>query len=172
MEALPIRKQMRLREYDYSQNGAYFITICTAKREWVFGAIDDGTMILSDNGIVADNEIKKLSTHYLNVQITNHVVMPNHVHLIVAIMDVKATGAASGAPTVGNIIRGYKSGVSRLVGCSIWQRNYHDHIIRNEQDYIQIAQYIETNPINWKNDTFIASPYCTIHRNQSHQLEE
>jgi len=67
--------------------------ICTAKREWVFGAIDDGTMRLSGNGIIADNEIKKLYTHYSIVQIANHVVMPNHVHPIVAIMGVKATGS-------------------------------------------------------------------------------
>jgi len=153
MHELPKRKLNRLHNYDYTQSGAYFVTICTKDMKWLFGSINGGTMTLNDNGIIADNELQKISTHFDNVEISNYVVMPNHVHLIVVIMP---TGAASGAPTmpIGNIIRGYKSGVSRLIGVSPWQRNYHDHVIRNQEEYIRIDEYIENNPNRWHEDRY------------------
>jgi len=153
MQDLPKRKLNRLHNYDYAQIGAYFVTICTKDMKWLFGSIDGGTMTLNDNGIIVNNELHKISTHFNNVEISNYVVMPNHVHLIVVII---SAGAASGAPTmtIGNIIRGYKSGVSRLIGFSPWQRNYHDHVIRNQEDYKRIAEYIENNPARWAEDRY------------------
>jgi len=153
MKDLPKRKLNRLHNYDYTQTGAYFVTICTKDMKWLFGNIDDGTMTLNDNGSIADNELMKIPSHFTGVKLCNHIVMPNHVHLIIVIA---ATDAASGAPTVtiGNIIRGYKAGVSRLVGFSPWQRNYHDHVIRNQEDYNRIAEYIENNPARWAEDRY------------------
>jgi len=158
MNKLPVRKSNRLKKYNYSQCGAYFITICTKNKELLFGEISAGKMMLNECGIIVDNEINNISSHYDYIEICHHVVMPNHVHLIIEIC--ATAGAASGAPTdenpkaIGNVVRGYKSGISRLIGFSPWQRNYHDHIIRNEQEYIRIAEYIETNPEKWQYDKF------------------
>jgi len=153
MQDLPKRKINRLQNYDYAQTGAYFVTICTKDTKWLFGSIDGGTMTLNKNGIIAESEMLKISSHFNYVDISNYVVMPNHVHLIVVIMPA---GAASGAPTmtIGSIIRGYKSGVSRLMGFSPWQRNYHDHVIRNQEDYNRIAEYIGNNPARWAEDRY------------------
>jgi len=171
--------------------------------KWLFGSIDGGTMTLNDNGIIAESEILKISSHFNDVEISNFVIMPNHVHLIVVIAATGAvngaptmTGATSGAPTlkgavngaptlagatsdvttlagatsgaptmtgavngaptltIGNIVRGYKAGVSRLIGYSPWQRNYHDHVIRNQEDYNRIAEYIGNNPARWAEDRY------------------
>jgi len=159
MKNLPKRKPIRLEGYDYSQNGCYFITICTKKRECLFGDVDDGKMRLNECGEIAELEILKIPDHYIGIEIRYFVVMPNHVHLIVEIGGDNAVGAgaASGAPThitIGNIVRGYKSGASHSMGYSPWQRNYHDHIIRNDASYLRIAAYIDSNPICWREDRF------------------
>ena len=156
------RKSVRLKGYDYSQNGCYFITICTKNRQCLFVDIVDETMQLNEYGEIAESEILKIPSHYTNVKPSSFVVMPNHVHLIIAVFDdnCRQTGAASGAPTeetritIGNVIRGYKSGVSRKIGYSPWQRNYHDNIIRNDESYQTIATYIDNNPKLWSEDRF------------------
>ena len=173
------RKPNRLSGYDYSKNGKYFITICTHKRELLLGGIVENIMILNEYGKIVQSEIERIPTHYENISIDIFVVMPNHVHCIVSLVgdalarpitptitetsgaaitetsDVAGIlGAASGAPTIGNVIRGFKSGVSRKCGFSIWQRNYHDHIIRNEKAYTNIYEYIINNPAKWKDDCF------------------
>ena len=159
MGELPKRKSNRLVNYDYAQNGAYFVTICTKGKESVFGNIDDGKMTLSNVGLIADSELQKAASHFNDVVINNYVVMPNHVHLIIVIMGTGTgmpAGEASGASTitVGNIIRGYKSGVSRITGFSPWQKSFHDHVIRNQEDYNRIAEYIENNTARWAEDRY------------------
>jgi REP element-mobilizing transposase RayT len=151
------RRSIRLKGYDYSQNGCYFITIGTRNREYLFDDIARGIMKLNEYGTIAENEIIQISSRYENIETPCFTVMPNHVHLIIVISDNNwvQTGAASGAPTtIGNIVRGYKSGVSRINGFSTWRRNYHDHIIRNEESFQRIAQYIEKNPMLWIDDCF------------------
>jgi len=173
LEAHSQRKSVRLKGYDYAQSGYYFITICTRNRELLFGKIDDGEMILSSNGIIANCEASRVASHYHGIEIHNYVIMPNHVHLMIAVarlavvgaplaapvaQDMSAVsltgdaGAASGAPTIGNIIRGYKSGVSRLAGFSLWQRNYYEHIVRNDKECNSINEYINMNPLLWEAD--------------------
>lgn len=166
MTDLPKRKPMRLRGYDYSQNGYYFITICTKDRKLLFGDIVDGKMILNEYGNVVNDEITGLHNHYDTVCVDKYVIMPNHIHMILTITALSVgaplaapesninhtVGAASGAPTMGNIVRGLKSGISRKCGFNVWQRNYHDHIIRNHKEYENICNYIETNPLQWETD--------------------
>jgi len=162
---LPKRKNIRLKYYNYAENGYYFVTICTKNKECCFGEITSGKMLLSDYGKNAYNEIVSLKNHYQNIEIDKFVIMPNHIHCIIivgtehetsdAATDAgRNTGAASGAPTVGNIVRGYKSGVSRKCGFSVWQRGYYEHIIRNEKDYQEIYGYIENNPAKWCDDNY------------------
>ena len=182
MKDLRQRKNIRLQEYDYSQPGHYFITICTKERIFLFGDIANYTMFFREYGKIAAVELINISSHYDNVKIDKFVIMPNHVHMIINLSEftgVKNVGAplaapddtdidnkinnnvknttteagrASAPPTIGNIVRGYKSGVSRNIGFNIWQRNYHDHIIRNEKSYKEIYKYIENNPIQWELD--------------------
>jgi len=185
------RKPNRLKNYDYSQNGAYFITICSKDRHHLFGEIvtpqeneqtpvgdglarpapvytqlsDYGNVVvgdglahpaytqLSDYGNIVEIELKKIASHYTNVQIDKYVIMPNHVHMIIVVDGVK-TGWASPSPTLGNIVGGFKSGVSKRIGFSPWQRSFHDHIIRSQEDYAKIWQYIDENPIRWEEDCF------------------
>jgi len=159
----PIRKPNRLHNFDYTQTGAYFVTICTKDKDKSFGSINDGAMVLNHIGIIAESELMKIPSHFEDVEICNHIVMPNHVHFIAVITTASASsgahaittaGASSRAPTIGKIVRGYKAGVSRLVGFSPWQRNYHDHVIRNQEDYIRIAEYIVNNPARWVEDRY------------------
>jgi len=166
---LPKRKPTRLKSYNYGQNGYYFITICTKDRKYLFGKIINGIMTLNEYGKIAKNEINDMPKHYKNIVVDNFVIMPNHIHIILIIVgaplaapDVntpKSTnditekaGAASGAPTIGNIVRELKSGISKKCRFPIWQRNYHDHIIRDQEDYKKIYNYIENNPLQWELD--------------------
>ena len=158
MNELPKRKQIRLKDYNYSQNGYYYITICAKDKKPLFGKIESGEMKLNHYGKIALDEMMDIQTHYQNVKIDKFVIMPNHVHCIIII---DGAGAASGAPTamgenpvLGNIVRGYKSAVSRKCKNSIWQRSYYEHIIRNETDYLEIYKYIEENPIKWEKDSY------------------
>ena len=161
---LPKRKHTRIKGYDYSQNGSYFVTICTRNHVPYFGKIPVGEGLAppaneaiqyTKYGNIAKNELISLSSRYECVSIENFVVMPNHVHAIIVISnDIAQTVRASPAPTLSHIIGGYKSGVSRLSGFSVWQRSYHDHVIRNDVDFAEIADYITNNPLKWSLDRF------------------
>ncbi len=158
LNELPKRKQIRLKYYDYSHNGYYFVTICTKEKKNVFGKIISGKLVLNNFGKIAFNEMQSVNAHYRNVEIDKFVIMPNHLHCIIIIGE---TGAASGAPTVnggkptlGDIVRGYKSAVSRKCKFSIWQRGYYEHIIRNDNDYIEVYKYIDENPMKWEYDKY------------------
>ena len=159
MMELPIRKPNRLQGYDYSQNGAYFVTICAKDRHELFGAVVVGADIirpqLSDIGMIVENAISKISQIYHTVVIDCYVIMPNHIHIIIVITN-NDDGRMISAPTttLSNIIGYFKQNVSRTIGFSPWQKSFHDHIIRNEKEYQKIAEYIENNPINWKDDCF------------------
>lgn len=144
------RKSPRIPNYDYSLNGYYFVTICTHDKECLFGTPEK----MNDFGSIAQRDLYAIESHYENVRIDKCVVMPNHIHAIIVI---------EGAITcdLNTIIGQYKSGVTRKIrefdpNRIVWQRSYHDHIIRNEKQYIKIWEYIENNPLKWEMDCF----YC------------
>ena len=175
------RKSIRLKGYDYSQAGLYFITICVQDRKCLLGEIENDEMILNDFGTIAFQQWEKLRDRFTNMELDVFQIMPNHMHGIIMLTDTVAgatlavalqTGAgASPAPTgitgtVGDIVGAYKSLVAN--GCleifkqknpdemmgKLWQRNYHEHIIRNELSYQRIAEFIINNPKKWNDDKF------------------
>ncbi|WP_343523127.1 transposase [Pedobacter sp.] len=168
------RRSIRLKGYDYSKAGAYFITICCEDRLHRFGKIVDDKMILNESGKIAYNEWISLSDRFSNFELDVFQIMPNHMHGIIILSDVGATLAvakeednratARVAPTIANIIGAYKSIVSnaclqlfkshnKIMG-KLWQRNYYEHIIRNERAYQNISNYIINNPSKWDKDKF------------------
>lgn len=151
----PQRKSPRLPNYDYSQSGVYFVTICTHEKQHYFGHIADTTMHLSDAGQIANNRISLIHDSYDNVTINDYIVMPNHVHMILFLAD-----SHDKKPSLSNIVGGYKSGVSRVIRqqlnftSTLWQPRFHDHIIRNERDLNRIREYVQQNPARWQADRF------------------
>ncbi len=192
---LPVRnrRSVRLRGYDYSQAGAYFITICAQNRHCLFGRITEGAMVLNDaGGAVADCWFQ-IPDHFPNVELDEWVVMPNHIHGIVIVgannyspvqlnhdspLQKHPTGTAR---TIGSMVRGFKIGVTkwyrqRSVSSKIWQRNYWDHIIRNESELNRIRQYILDNPMQWEQDSLHdpavgANNYSPLHTRPASTLE-
>ncbi|MCK9202147.1 MAG: transposase [Gallionella sp.] len=193
------RHSIRLQGYDYSQAGAYFITVCAQDRKCLFGDIADGEMALNGYGCAVQNEWIKTAEIRSGIQLGEFVVMPNHFHGILIIDDdlrrgtacralvddeVRREGMARPEGTKGicagsrtarrapterfgqsmpgslpTIVRAFKSAVTKHIngirqspGVSIWQRNYYEHVIRNEADYRQIAEYIIDNPRRWEED--------------------
>lgn len=174
------RRSVRLKNYDYSQEGLYFITICCQNKEHLFGKIENGQMILNPIGKIVKQCWEETPNIRPNVALHQFVVMPNHFHAIVEITHRRGelhspndnlspdnknnlnetqkgvfnTPLRSPSQTLGAIVRGFKSVVSKNAGFSVWQRNYHEHIIRNEQSYFKISEYIENNPLKWEEDCF------------------
>jgi len=214
--ALHHRRSIRLKGYDYSQAGMYFVTICCQDMKCRFGKIENGEMIINYFGKIAFEEWQNLSERYPNIVLDVFQIMPNHIHGIISIENIGVAVRAGLAPaqsptandtvgatlavaqngnlcaqndkagaspaptndvagydratarvahtTVGNIVGAYKSLVSNqcLKMCKsqneymgkLWQRDYWDNIIRNEQEYQHIIEYIINNPKNWENDKF------------------
>ncbi|CAG0996263.1 hypothetical protein ANAEL_02612 [Anaerolineales bacterium] len=168
------RKSIRLQGYDYSQAGAYFVTIVTYRRDMLFGEIQNGEMMLNDFGTITDECWHAIPEHFPFVELAAHVIMPNHTHGVIVIngrgTHVNLRGTIYRAPTDNNeqfgkpikgslptIIRTYKAAVTRMIGrehnaTGIWQRNYYEHIIRDEKDLQRITDYIEANPSRWNDD--------------------
>lgn len=165
------RKSIRLSGYDYSRPGAYFVTICVKDHTHLFGSIQ--------NSIMRENEFWKivrecwdvLPRHYPSVKLDAFVIMPDHIHGIVVIVDDGNTVGAGLKPAPTNttntpkrhglpeIIRALKTFSARRIneickssGIPVWQRNYYEHIIRTEPALRQIRRYIEENPANWRKD--------------------
>ena len=146
------RRSVRLKGYDYSRAGLYFITICTQNRLCMFGDIQNEKIILNEGGKVAEACISAISDHYSHVRLHQSVVMPNHIHCIIEI-------TPGTSKTVGSIVRGFKIGVTKWFRGNtdihtVWQRNYHDHIIRDEKSYDQISEYTLNNPLKWRDDRY------------------
>ena len=164
----PVRKNLRLREYDYSTPGAYFVTFCTHNRSnilsHIVGAIQESPVSrLSTCGMIVDSVIRSVPAH-LPVTTDRYVIMPNHVHLIVMISELNTRQTIQESPWKGRSILskvvGYiKMNASKAIrqqygDVTVWQRGYHDHVIRNRDDYEMIAKYIHENPLRWKLDKF------------------
>lgn len=161
----------RLAKWDYSSSGYYFVTICTQNRVCYFGNITDNTMLLSEIGNIITQHWQNTVIIRPNVQLDEYVIMPNHIHGIIVIdndsnINVEAHSYAplqSGRASLqnkrnnlSNIIRGFKSASTNNIRSSgydfRWQRNYYEHIIRNEKELNRIRDYIINNPANWKDD--------------------
>jgi len=183
------RRSIRLRGYDYSKNGMYFVTICTQARLRLFGDIADGKMQLNDAGKMVRATWDEIPAHYCGIEIDQFTVMPNHIHGIIKIVGAGPRACPStnpvgatpcGCPTTPGQAQGpaptgfslpdvvhrfktmttkkYTDGVKQNgwqpFPTKLWQRNYYEHIIRNEVAYLKIAEYIQTNPQRWEEDTY------------------
>ena len=168
------RRSIRLKGYDYSQPGTYFITICAHDRACLFGEVVDGEMRLNEYGHIVRRCWEEIPLHFPHAELDTFVVMPNHVHGIVILTvgarhDVGARHAVPlphteqfGKPVPGSIptiVRSFKSATTRHInalrgtpGAPVWQRNYYEHIVRNEESLNRIREYILTNPIRWAMD--------------------
>ena len=161
---LPNRKPTRLKYYDYSQPGTYFITICTKDKKKVLSDIIVGQGLapaenrLSLYGNIAKEQLESLETRYNGIKIQNYVIMPNHIHILISNYDI--TAGASPCPTISDVICTFKSLTTRFCKQEgfnekhLFQSSFHDHIIRDETDYKKIWEYIDTNIIKWKQDCF------------------
>lgn len=160
---LPERKLIRLKNYDYSQNGYYFITICTQNMKCILcrgeqcSPENNHQFELADIGILLDTAIRNIPKYYPNVVIDKFVIIPNHLHIIIELCSDE-NGRTMFAPTIARIIKQMKGYITKQIGCSIWQKSYYDHIIRKESEYQRIWQYVDTNPLKWKLDKY----YSTI----------
>ena len=176
MNHLPQRKPNRLQGFDYCMPTAYFVTICVKDRQCLLGAIK-GTIVgasiarppthtLTNAGKIVDAAIQAIPQHYPSVQVDKYVIMPNHIHMILRICTAES-GRAMLAPTtvsssdsdvpsvsVSKIIQHMKGVVTKSLGYSLWQKSFHDHIIRTEEGYREIWDYIDANPFRWTEDCF------------------
>jgi len=172
------RKSIRLRDYDYSQCGAYFVTICTNNRLCLLSNITDEKLVLSEYGIIIQNTWDELQKHYHNIDLDMFVIMPNHIHGIIFIIDNPVGAGFKPAPEMADnpmraglkpaptkrhglpeIVRAFKTFSARLIneikqatGQPFWQRNYYEHIIRNDKELYKIREYIHNNPLKWELD--------------------
>ena len=191
---LPRRKTIRLQNYDYSQNGAYFVTICTAHKLPLFGVVRRGDPCgrppvpvyaeLSEIGRIVESYLTEIPSHYPDVHLASYVIMPDHIHMILVLTQNQperagqcpapteesdlscrrggtpgppATtekpvppcrrGGTPGPPALPKIINAFKSLTTRKAGISLWQRDYYEHILRNQQDFDEAAGYIAGNPV-------------------------
>ena len=165
---LPVRKNLRLQEYDYNTPGAYFITFCTHNRcnilSSIVGAIQESPVSrLSICGMIVDSVIRSVPDRF-HVTIDSYVIMPNHVHLMVMLSEADAQRAILESPLqdrsiISKVVGYIKMNASKAIrqqygDVTVWQRGYHDHVIRNWADYEMIAKYIHENPIRWELDKF------------------
>ena len=165
MEEVPVRKNLRLKDYDYSGAGYYFLTICVKDRHEMLGTIDVDVgaisnrpltlMKLSNYGRIVQSVIQEIPVHYAGVTVDKYVIMPNHVHMILIKKHGRLLIAPTGPPaTVSRVMKQLKRQVSKKIGFSLWQRSYHDHIIRDEAEYQRIWHYIDENPEKWETDCY------------------
>lgn len=157
---LPKRKPNRISGYDYSQNGAYFITICTQDRKKILSKISVGTPVLGcpqdpcvellPCGKVADKYIRQMHIFYDHISVDKCVIMPDHIHLLIRIDGHPGTGVPTGrTSTLARFVGTLKRYCNKEYGKNIWQYRYYDHVIRNQRDYDEIWAYIENNPRKW-----------------------
>jgi len=157
------RKDIRLSEYDYSQTGGYFVTICTHDKKQILSRIETGTaytkanVVLTELGQIVRDVLEVLPERY-GFRLEACVIMPNHIHMLL----MKETQESN--KTVGQVMGAFKSLVTNqwckvcdargMTAGKLWQRNYYDHILRNEADYIEKRRYIEENPDKWHLDEY------------------
>ncbi|MDP3042612.1 MAG: transposase [Candidatus Omnitrophota bacterium] len=178
------RRSIRLAGYDYSQAGYYFVTVCVNERRNLFGDIDGGKIMLNGVGIMVEDSWNKLQQRFQFIELDEFIVMPNHLHGVIVIVGAPLVGAQNGdviaddrndrattrvAPTLGDIIGAFKSITTNEYIRNVknenwlpfdeyfWQRNYYEHVIRNDNDLNRIREYIVNNPVKWEEDEYYAS---------------
>jgi len=161
---LPVRKKIRLDGYDYSQAGYYFITMCVKNMHEMLGKIvghDDPAcrplIELTEYGNISEKYIKTIGSHYNGVLVDKYVIMPNHIHIIFAVCGGKDGAPGSSRPTtalIPRIMSAYKKYTNKEFGFDMWQDRYHDHIIRDKQEYRIKWRYIDENPAKWAEDDY------------------
>lgn len=166
MEYFPKRKRLRLKGYDYSRDGYYFVTICVKYLRNLLGHVGRDVLIapdvpiepevqLSEYGNVVSKHINIIDTRLPGIWVDKYVIMPNHIHMIIVIDQAAGGGAIeTSRPTLSGIIRSFKTMVTKEIGVSVWQTSFHDRIIRNEAEYRLIWQYIDENPAKWQADRY------------------
>lgn len=155
----PRRKRLRLPEYDYSSTGMYFITICVRNHICLFGRVVQGEMRLNRLGTIVEETWHELRNHYPHIELDSFVVMPNHVHGIIALTErTNPQDDLAKRHPLSEIVRAFKTFSSRQINQRrnkkepVWQRNYYERVIRKEESLNQIREYIETNPQRWQFD--------------------
>jgi len=167
--AIHQRRSIRLKDYDYSKAGAYFVTICTQGRECLLGEVVDASIVLNQYGGIVEQVWCKIPHHFSSVTLDAAVIMPNHFHGIVLIAEESlpvqqnshdlAPKQNSKKPTLGQIVAYFKYQSTKLIneaqdltGVKFWQRNYYEHIIRSEASLARLRTYIAQNPQKWQHD--------------------
>ncbi|MCJ7620538.1 MAG: transposase [Anaerolineae bacterium] len=165
------RRPVRLKGYDYSQPGAYFVTICADRQACLFGEVRDGRMRPNDHGRIAWRCWEDLPRYYPHVRIDSFVAMPNHVHGIIVLTEIGVGAGLRPAPTesgmgfrphaLPEIVRAFKAFSARRInelrnmsGGRVWQRSYYERVVRNEEELNRIRQYIAENPSRWSEDEY------------------
>ena len=166
MAPLPERKHTRLKDYDYSRDGVYFLTICAAENRCLFarvcvggGVLDAPRVTLTQYGAAIQDRLEEMDRVYGHVALLKYVIMPNHIHILLQVAD-----RPSGTPapterdranqTIPAFVSTLKRMTNRTCGVPLWQRGYHDHVVRNEADYLRIWNYIDANPAKWAEDKY------------------
>ena len=164
---LPKRKNLRLKYYDYSSAGAYFITICTQNRRQILSQIVGGdvpdapkSVELLPQGKIVDKYINQLNEYYDNILVDKYVIMPNHIHIILFIFENGSSRTSTPTrqhSTVSQFVSTLKRFCNKEYGFNVWQRHFYDHVIRNRKDYEEHTKYIYENPIQWYYDELYTS---------------
>jgi REP element-mobilizing transposase RayT len=148
---LPARKRLRLREFDYRQPGMYFVTICSTERRCWFGEVVDGIAVLSKMGELVQGAWCRMTERYTGIAVDDFVIMPNHLHGLI--------GLKTGTDPLSSIVGAFKSvsvqmarDAGLLRGRTLWQRGFHDHVVRDDADLSRIREYIQNNPLKWHLD--------------------
>jgi putative transposase len=167
---LHYRKSIRLKEYDYSQPGEYFVTICTDQHNCLFGEIRRGEMHLNPLGLIVQEEWLRTKTIRPEIELDDFVIMPNHLHGIIVIVGTHGCASLRGNITpvaslrrqprsLGSIVAGFKSAATKRINAErktpyapVWQSRFYEHIIQSEKDLKNIREYIMNNPIQWNKD--------------------
>ena len=165
----PKRRSIRLPGYDYASAGWYFVTIISHKRKHLFGEVREGEMVLNEAGEIAQKCWMEIPEHFPDVILHDHVVMPNHIHGIIELsvraenflplQNAKNEFQKMIPRSVSSVVKGFKIGVTKsmrkkTLEVEVWHRNYHEHIIRNEDPYLKISAYIQNNPSIWQEDEY------------------
>ena len=160
---LPNRKPTRLKGYDYSQSGAYFVTICTQNRKQYFEIENVGNdlcVVPPEQNRIIHKWLKETENKFNNIKIDKYVIMPNHIHIIVIITERHAGRSLQDVMrwfetmATNEYIRNVKNGTLKPFDKRLFQKSFHDHIIRDKKDYQKIWEYIDTNPLKWELDCF------------------